>query len=80
MKEVSWSPNGQWIAYTTAPGGGEHTRVLCARPDGTGRRLLAGADPASSAYLGRWAHDGSSVAVTFAAPATQQYGMITGPP
>lgn len=78
VKEVSWSPNGQWIAYTTAPGGGEHTRVLCVRPDGTGRRLLAGADPASSAYLGCWAHDGSSVAVTFAAPATQQYGMITG--
>ncbi|MFF6982005.1 S9 family peptidase [Streptomyces sp. NPDC008343] len=78
VKEVSWSPNGQWIAYTTAPGGGEHTRVLCVRPDGTGRRLLAGADPASSAYLGCWAHDGSSVAVTFAAPVTQQYGIITG--
>ncbi|MFF5482125.1 S9 family peptidase [Streptomyces sp. NPDC012935] len=77
VKEVLWSPNGQWIAYTTAPGGGEHTRVLCVRPDGTGRRLLAGADPASSAYLGCWAHDGSSVAVTFAAPAVPQYGIVT---
>ena len=70
VTEVSWSPDGRWIAYTTAPGGGEHTRVLCVRPDGTGRRLLAGADPAASAHLGCWAHDGSAVAVTFAAPAS----------
>ncbi|MGW0609433.1 S9 family peptidase [Streptomyces sp. NPDC002788] len=69
VKEVAWSPDGRWIAYTTAPGGGEHSRVLCVRPDGTGRRILAGADPASSAHLGCWAHDGSAVAVTVAAPA-----------
>ncbi|NEC85353.1 prolyl oligopeptidase family serine peptidase [Streptomyces sp. SID12501] len=69
VKEVSWSPDGRWIAYTTAPGGGEHTRVLCVRPDGTGRRILAGATPGSSAYLGCWTHDGSAVAVTATAPA-----------
>ncbi|WP_230194961.1 prolyl oligopeptidase family serine peptidase [Streptomyces sp. NBC_00080] len=68
VKEVSWSPDGRWIAYTTAPGGGEHTRVLCVRPDGTGRRVLAGADPGHTAHLGCWAHDGSAVAVTLAAP------------
>ncbi|MFC4500911.1 MULTISPECIES: S9 family peptidase [Streptomyces] len=71
VKEVAWSPDGRWIAYTTAPGGGEHTRVLCVRPDGTGRRVLAAADPGSTAYLGRWAHDGSAVAVTVAAPAAR---------
>ncbi|MER6154279.1 prolyl oligopeptidase family serine peptidase [Streptomyces sp. NPDC001868] len=68
VKEVAWSPDGRWIAYTTAPGGGEHTRVLCVRPDGTGRRVLAGAEPGSSAYLGCWQHDGSAVAVTVAEP------------
>ncbi|WP_449352203.1 S9 family peptidase [Streptomyces shaanxiensis] len=72
VKEVSWSPDGRWIAYTTAPGGGEHSRVLCVRPDGTGRRLLAGADPDTSAYLGCWAHDGSAVAVTLTAPAASR--------
>ncbi|MFI7504777.1 S9 family peptidase [Streptomyces sp. NPDC049687] len=77
VKEVSWSPDGRWIAYTTAPGGGEHTRVLCVRPDGTGRRVLAGADPGSTAYLGCWAHDGSAVAVTLAAPPADRDG--TGP-
>ncbi|MEU6809936.1 alpha/beta fold hydrolase [Streptomyces sp. NPDC046831] len=66
VTEVSWSPDGRWIAYTAAPGGGEHTRVLCVRPDGTGRRILAGGEPDSSAYLGCWQHDGSAVAVTVA--------------
>ncbi len=78
VKEVLWSPDGRWIAYTTAPGGGEHTRVLCVRPDGTGRRLLAGSDPASSAYLGCWAHDSSSVAVTFAAPPAPRHEGLSG--
>ncbi|MFF3500519.1 S9 family peptidase [Streptomyces sp. NPDC003247] len=68
VREVSWSPDGRWIAYTTAPGGGEHTRVLCVRPDGTGRHILAGAEPGTSAHLGCWAHDGSAVAVTVAVP------------
>ncbi|MDH6128773.1 prolyl oligopeptidase family serine peptidase [Kitasatospora sp. GP82] len=69
VTEVSWSPDGHWIAYTVAPGGGEHTRVLCIRPDGTGRRLLGGAEPGTSAYLGRWTRDGSALAVTIAEPA-----------
>ncbi|GHH43802.1 hypothetical protein GCM10018773_30540 [Streptomyces candidus] len=68
VTEVAWSPDGRWIAYTVAPGGGEHTRVLCVRPDGTDRRILAGADVGSSAYLGCWARDGSAVAVTVAEP------------
>ncbi|MFE6710830.1 S9 family peptidase [Streptomyces sp. NPDC057695] len=68
VTEVSWSPGGEWIAYTVAPGGSGHTRVLCVRPDGTGRRVLAGAEPGSSAYLGCWAPDGSALAVTVAEP------------
>ncbi|MFH8337036.1 prolyl oligopeptidase family serine peptidase [Streptomyces sp. AM6-12] len=68
VREVSWSPDGRWIAYTTAPGGGEHTRVLCVRPDGSDRQILAGAEPGSSAHLGCWAHDGSAVTVTVAVP------------
>ncbi|WP_081241374.1 S9 family peptidase [Streptomyces viridosporus] len=66
--EVSWSPDGRWIAYTTAPGGGELTRVLCVRPDGTGRHLLAGGEPGTSALLGCWQHDGSALAVTVTDP------------
>ncbi|GGU92574.1 peptidase S9 [Streptomyces filipinensis] len=68
VQEVAWSPDGRWIAYTTAPGGGELTHVLCVRPDGTDRHILAGAEPGSSAHLGCWAHDGSAIAVTVAVP------------
>ncbi|MFF5159329.1 prolyl oligopeptidase family serine peptidase [Streptomyces sp. NPDC000348] len=64
VTEVSWSPDGRWIAYTAAPDGGELTRVLCVRPDGSGRHLLAGGEPGTSARLGCWQHDGSAVAVT----------------
>ncbi|MFI9274429.1 S9 family peptidase [Kitasatospora sp. NPDC052896] len=66
--EVSWSPDGRWIAYTTAPGGGEHTRVLCVRPDGSDRRVLAGAVAGSTAYLGRWTRDGTALAITATDP------------
>ncbi|OEJ41991.1 peptidase [Streptomyces agglomeratus] len=69
VTEVSWSPDGHWIAYTSAPGGGEHTRVLCVRPDGTGRRVLAGAEPGQFAHLGCWTRDGAALAVTVAEPA-----------
>ncbi|WP_107093695.1 prolyl oligopeptidase family serine peptidase [Streptomyces sp. XY332] len=69
VTEVSWSPDGRWIAYTSAPGGGEHTRVLVVRPDGTGRQVLAGAEPGSAAHLGCWTRDGTALAVTVAQPA-----------
>ncbi|MDQ0688322.1 dipeptidyl aminopeptidase/acylaminoacyl peptidase [Streptomyces achromogenes] len=78
VTEVSWSPDGRWIAYTTAPGGGEHSRVLCVRPDGSGRRVLAGADPGSTAYLGCWSHDGSCLAVTVTAPPARTPGEAQG--
>ncbi|MFG2749514.1 S9 family peptidase [Streptomyces xanthophaeus] len=68
VTEVSWSPDGRWIAYTSAPGGGEHTRVLAVRPDGTGRQVLAGAEPGTSAHLGCWTRDGTALAVTVAQP------------
>ncbi|MFF3342760.1 S9 family peptidase [Streptomyces flavidovirens] len=74
VTEVSWSPDGHWIAYTSAPGGGEHTRVLCVRPDGTGRRVLAGAEPGQFAHLGCWTRDGSALAVTVAEPAAVTLG------
>jgi dipeptidyl aminopeptidase/acylaminoacyl peptidase len=80
VREVSWSPDGRWIAYTAAPGGGEHTRVLCVRPDGTDRRVLAGAEPGSSAHLGCWAHDGSAIAVTVAVPTAPPVLDGTGEP
>ncbi|MFB6615905.1 S9 family peptidase [Streptomyces sp. NPDC056367] len=74
VTEVSWSPDGRWIAYTVAPGGSEHTRVLAVRPDGTGRRVLAGAEPGGSAHLGCWTRDGAALAVTVSRPSAAGRG------
>ncbi|MFD3327495.1 S9 family peptidase [Streptomyces sp. NPDC058701] len=82
VSEVSWSPDGRWIAYTSAPGGGEHTRVLVVRPDGTGRQVLAGAEPGGSAHLGCWTRDGTALAVTVArypAPSPSGGAPAAGP-
>ncbi|GAA3387772.1 S9 family peptidase [Streptomyces roseoviridis] len=76
VTEVSWSPDGQWIAYTVAPGGSGHTRVLCVRPDGSDRRIMSGADPDSSAYLGCWTRDGAALAVTIAEPVADRPDLL----
>ncbi|MFF3849035.1 prolyl oligopeptidase family serine peptidase [Streptomyces sp. NPDC002328] len=82
VTEVSWSPDGRWIAYTVAPGGGELTQVLCVRPDGADRHLLAGGEPGTSAHLGCWQHDGTAVAVTVTEPAPPDRPHLVhqGPP
>ncbi|MDQ4088043.1 MAG: S9 family peptidase, partial [Pseudomonadota bacterium] len=43
VQPVYWSPNGAWLAYAVAPGGGLNTQIYVMRPDGSGaRRLTAG--------------------------------------
>ena len=37
---VTWSPNGEWLALSLAPGGGMNTQIFVVRPDGTGLRRL----------------------------------------
>ena len=37
---VNWSPDGQWLAFNVAPGGGLNEQIYVARPDGTGLRRL----------------------------------------
>ncbi|MFC7383320.1 S9 family peptidase [Sphaerisporangium rhizosphaerae] len=64
--DVLWSPDGEWLAVTVSPGGGEHTQVWAMRPDGADRRLLAGptGSPAKgSAVFVRWTGQGSTLLV-----------------
>src|SRR5215467_3070729 len=57
---LHWSPNGQAIAFTVAPGGGMNEQVYSVRPDGTGlRRLTDGGKETNR--LGRWTHDGRAL-------------------
>jgi dipeptidyl aminopeptidase/acylaminoacyl peptidase len=54
---VNWSPDGQWLAFNVAPGGGLNEQVYVARPDGSGlRRLTEGGR--ENNFLGGWTHDG----------------------
>jgi dipeptidyl aminopeptidase/acylaminoacyl peptidase len=54
---VEWSPDGKWIAFNLAPGGGMNTQVYLVRPDGTSlKRLTDGGKETNR--LGGFRHDG----------------------
>lgn len=54
---VRWSPDGAWLAFNIAPGGGLNEQIYVVRPDGTGlRRLTEGGK--ENNFLGDWTHDG----------------------
>ena len=54
---VRWSPDGRWLAFNVAPGGGFNEQLYIARPDGTElRRLTEGGK--ENNFLGDWTHDG----------------------
>lgn len=54
---VSWSPDGQWLAFNVAPGGGFNEQIYVVRPDGNGlRRLTEGGK--ENNFIGDWTHDG----------------------
>ncbi|HEX3481455.1 MAG TPA: S9 family peptidase [Kofleriaceae bacterium] len=56
----AWSPRGDLIAYTVAPGGGLNTQVHVVAPDGTGgRRLTLGGK--DNNRLGVWTDDGAAL-------------------
>lgn len=63
VEHVAWSPRGDWIAVGTAPSGGNRTRVLLVRPDGTGLRHVAGGGDCA-AVPGRWSRDGAVLCLT----------------
>src|SRR5262245_31351252 len=57
---VVWSPNGEWLALSIAPGGGMNTQIHVVRPDGSGlRRLTDGGKETNN--LGDWTHDGRRI-------------------
>ena len=59
---VEWSPAGDWLAFTLAPGGGMNEQVYLVRPDGTGlKRLTEGGKETNR--LGPWRDDGATLAM-----------------
>jgi dipeptidyl aminopeptidase/acylaminoacyl peptidase len=57
---VSWSPQGESLVFSLAPGGGMNTQIYVVNPDGTGlRRLTDGGKETNN--LGDWTHDGRRI-------------------
>lgn len=74
---VFWSPRGDWLAYTVAPGGGLNTQIWLIRPDGTGARRLTPGGKDNNALFG-WTRDGTRLRVNTNkdVPAAQDAALI----
>lgn len=57
---VTWSPDGNWLAFNVAPGGGLNEQIYIARPDGSELRRLTEGDKENN-FLGDWTHDGKYI-------------------
>jgi dipeptidyl aminopeptidase/acylaminoacyl peptidase len=55
---VLWSPDGAWLAFELAPGGGMNQQIYLVRPDGSDlHRITDGSQ--DNNWLGDWSHDSS---------------------
>ncbi len=62
VQQVSWSPDGAWLAFSLAPGGGMNQQVYLVHPDGTELHCLTDGGKENN-WLGCWTHDGRSLAL-----------------
>lgn len=58
---VSWSPTGEWIAYTRQHG--TTSMISLVRPDGTNQREISPNDETAEAAAGAWSPDGAYLLV-----------------
>jgi dipeptidyl aminopeptidase/acylaminoacyl peptidase len=61
--EIRWSPRGDWIAVSVAPGGGMNTQIVLVSPDGLSERRLTDGGKENN-WLGRFSDDGSLLALS----------------
>ncbi|MBN2431542.1 MAG: S9 family peptidase [Acidobacteria bacterium] len=59
---VHWSPDGEWLAFSVAPGGGMNQQVYVARPDGTDLKRITDGGRENN-WLGDWTPDGTRLAL-----------------
>ena len=57
---VEWSPDGAWLAFILAPGGGMNEQAYVVRPDGSGLRRLTPGGKETNRLFG-WTHDGKEL-------------------
>ncbi len=54
---VRWSPQGDWLAFSLAPGGGMNRQIYLVRPNGTEMKKLTDGGKENN-WLGEWSRDG----------------------
>jgi len=59
---VRWSPAGEWLAYSVAPGGGMNQQIYLVRPDGRGSRRLTDGGGDNN-WLGGWNDTGDRLRI-----------------
>lgn len=57
---VLWSPRGDWLAFSMAPGGGMNQQIHVCRPDGSEMKRLTDGGSDNN-WLGDWTRDGKSL-------------------
>lgn len=62
IQSVAWSPDGEWLAFNLAPGGGMNQQVYVVRPDGSAMRRLTDGGKENN-WLGLWTSDGKSLVI-----------------
>jgi dipeptidyl aminopeptidase/acylaminoacyl peptidase len=63
VTSIDWSPDGKWIAFQLAPGGGLNSQIAIVRPDGTGMKQLTEGGKVNN-WLATWTPDGKSIAIS----------------
>jgi dipeptidyl aminopeptidase/acylaminoacyl peptidase len=63
IERVRWSPDGSWLAFSLAPGGGMNSQVYLIHPDGTGLRRLTDGGKENN-WLGDWTYDGRALTLS----------------
>ena len=60
VRDVRWSPEGTWLAFTAAPGGGLNSQIYLVRPDGSDLTRITDGGRTNN-WLSRWSEDGRYV-------------------
>jgi len=55
--EVVWSPDGEWLVFSLAPGGGMNQQIYRVRPNGADQEQLSAGGKVNH-WLGGFSHDG----------------------
>ena len=62
VESVTWSPDGKWLAFGLAPGGGMNQQVYIVGPDGRDLRRLTDGGTDNN-WLGDWNHVGDRILI-----------------